>query len=85
MILQYIIIGIVVALLIGAMFPRPIALYIGLASLFMGIIFPIGIWCYAEYFVAGDNSAEGMLGTICVILFAPAGFVITVVALLKSN
>jgi len=85
MILSYIIIGIAVALLIGAIFPRSITLYIGLTALFMGIVFPIGLWSYAEYFITGDNSAEGMLGTICVILFAPAGFVITVIALLKSN
>ncbi len=85
MILSYIVTGIVIALLIGVIFPRSIALRLGLAALFMGIVFPAGLWSYAAYFVSGDDSLQGMLGTLCVILFAPAGFIITIVALLKNN
>ena len=84
MILLYVITGIVVALIIAVLLPRRIALFLGLTALLLGIALPIGLWTYAEFFVPGDKSAQGMLGTICVVLFAPAGILITLFAAFKK-
>jgi amino acid permease len=54
-------------------------------ALFLGIIVPLGLWSYAEIFVSGDKSTQGMLGTICALLFAPAGILILLLSFFKND
>jgi len=77
--------GIVISLLIVFLLPRKIALLLGLVALFLGIIVPLGLWSYAEIFVSGDKSTQGMLGTICALLFAPAGILILLLSFFKND
>ena len=81
----YITVAILFAMLVAALLPRPFCLAIGLIFLILGILVPLAIWGYSAQFVKGDPSAYGMMGTICVILFAPAGITITILALLKGD
>ena len=82
---SYVIGGLLLALLIAALLPRWLCRALGAIGLLLGIVLPIGLWTYASYFVPGDPSGQGMLGTICVILFAPAGLALTVLAYFKSE
>ena len=84
-ILVTIVIGWAAAMLVVLLFPRWLCLALGAVLLILGIAVPACLWTYAAWFVRGDQSGFGMLGTICVILFAPAGLALTVVGFFKSG
>lgn len=84
-ILSYLLAGIFLALVVVAILPRRICLLVGGLLLLLGVVLPVGVWGYSALFVRGDPSAYGMLGTICVILFAPVGIVLMLLALAKKE
>ncbi len=84
-ILSYVITGCIAALAVVFLLPRKYALFLGITALFLGTVVPIGLWTFAYFFVSGDTSTTGMLGTICVILFAPAGVLISILAYFKNE
>jgi hypothetical protein len=83
--LKFFLPSIVASLLIAFVLPRKIAFVLGLTALFLGIIVPLSLWGYAELFVLGDKSTQGMLGTICALLFAPSGVLITLFSFFKND
>lgn len=85
LLLSYVLIGLAVAGGITLLLPRRICLWLASIALFFGMGLPMLAWGYASYFVHGDTSGYGMLGTLCVILFAPAGVFLGLVGLLKSD
>ncbi len=83
-ILMYLIIGLLAAIFVAAILPRKFCIVAATVLLILGIGVPAFLWTSAAQ-TGGDTSAEGMLGTICVILFAPAGIALGILALLKSD
>jgi hypothetical protein len=81
----YLIVGFIVSAAIALVLPRRVCLGLATIALGLGILLPALVWGYASLFVHGDNSAYGMLGTICVILFAPAGFLLALFGMLKTG
>jgi hypothetical protein len=84
-ILMYLVIGLIVAIFVAAILPRKICALGAAVLLILGIAVPFGLWTYANHFVTGDPSSYGMLGTLCVIFFAPAGIALGILAMLKSD
>ena len=81
----YVMIGLMVAAGAYVILPRRVCIALGGITLLLGIVAPLGMWAYANHFVPGDRSGHGMLGTMMVILFAPAGIALTFLGLLKEE
>ena len=82
-ILQYLVIGLAAALAVGFFSPRWLCLGLGFFFLFLGVGVPAIAWTIAAH-SRGDTSGYGMLGTLCVIMFAAPGVFLTVLGLFKS-
>ncbi len=84
-ILMYIFGGIIFGILLGMILGRW-ALRLGVLLLLLGIGPFFALYIYeTSFYAAGDTSAEGMLSTIMLILFAPMGLVLTTVGLIHHR
>jgi len=83
-ILLYLLIELGAAILAAAILPRRIALGLAAILLVLGLAVPAALWL-RESQMQGDASAVGMLGTICFILFFPAGLALAILAWLKTD
>ncbi|MCX7017370.1 MAG: hypothetical protein NTW86_33200 [Candidatus Sumerlaeota bacterium] len=77
-------IGILAAVIVAFVLPRVWGLRIGCFLLLLGVGVPLFLWGVVEARAHGE-SAAGMLGTILFLLFAPPGFVLTVIAALAGR
>jgi hypothetical protein len=84
-IVLYLLVGVGASIAITALLPREFCLLLAAVALLLGVIAPLAIWGYANFFVPGDKSSHGMLGTILAVLFAPAGLALGVLNLFKRD
>ena len=71
--------GLLIVIVLALVLPRAWGLRIGCFLLLLGVGVPCFLWFVVER-NSNDPSGGGMLGTILFLLFAPPGFVLTVIA-----
>lgn len=58
---------------------------VGLSSLVLGTILPASLWIYAEFFIKGDQSSYGMMGTVIAFVLIPPSIGLILAGLIKSK
>lgn len=58
---------------------------IGILSLATGVVLPVSLWTYAEFFVKGDKSFHGMMGTVVAFILIPSGLGLILMGFIKSK